>query len=566
MSMSANNLGHLFRMFSDGFSFVNPNLIALSENLRPEDARKLQRYMMCWDFYDGLHYEQIPQDDKPQTTQNWCRKLVNTYNSAEFSPGFSLMFDQKAEPHVLPFLDSVWQDNNVDSLLYELGQMKNVTGDAYIHVAYEPKYFADGSRNPDFDDPYDEYENGRIRLYHVPSSICYPRWADGYDTGKMHSCTIIYPMQISIMGAAGANTSWSGNSSYPTPESSTNLRWKIMKYVYYPDRVEQYDGKVKLKEWPNPYGVIPIVHFKNLPLAGRHYGLSDLEDIIPLNVELNLKNSDVSEILDYHAAPVTCIFGARVGQLEKGANKVWGGLPKDGDVKNLELHGDMKASSEYRNDIKETIHEIGNIPKIISGRVPMRSNMSGTALQIMFMPLLNLVKDKHTQTEKALRKVNKLILKIGMREGLLKVPEGLTNKEIYSHDILWGDMLPKDMTQQLEQLQSEFKMGLESRRGALERLKKANIDELIKEIDAERKDYAFMFGIAPVTLSPGQELVDPSNGKVVAKNEQELPTSTTEKGENKGESKITGQNKNGQDIKVVSGAMNKNPGKDESKT
>lgn len=562
----SNNLGHLFRMFSDGFSFVNPNLVALEQNLRPEDARKLQRYMTCWDFYDGLHYEQIPQDDKPQTTQNWCRKLVNVYNSAEFGNGFSFMFDQKVENDILPFLDGVWEDNNRDALLYELGQMKNVTGDGYIHISYEPKYFADGSRNPDFIDPYDEYENGRIRLYNVPSSICYPKWADGYDTGKMESCTIIYPMQISIMGAAGATTSWSGNSSYPTPESSTNLRWKIIKYVYYPDKVEQYDGKVKIKEWPNPYGVIPIVHFKNLPLAGRHYGLSDLEDIIPLNVELNLKNSDVSEILDYHAAPVTCIFGARVGQLEKGANKVWGGLPKDGDVKNLELHGDMAASTEYRNDLKETMHEIGSIPKILTGKMPMRSNMSGTALQIMFMPLLNLVKDKHTQSERALRAVNKLIIKIGLHEGMLKRPAAsITNKQIYSHDILWGDMLPKDMTQQLEQLQSEFKMGLESRRGAMERLKKANIDELIREIDSEREEYAFMYGVAPVTLAPGQKLVDPSNGKVVAENKVQVQPSTgaSPNRENEPKSKVTGTNKDGKDIKVISGLMNKNPGKEE---
>ena len=92
-----------------------------------------------------------------------------------------------------------------------------------------------------------------------------------------------------------------------------------------------------------------------------------------------------------------------------------------------------------------------------------------------------------------------------------------------------------------------------------------SIDELIKEIDSEREEYAFMYGVAPVTLAPGQKLVDPSSGKVVAENKVQIQPSTggSPNREDEPKSKVTGINKEGKDIKVVSGMMNKNPGKDE---
>ena len=47
--------------------------------------------------------------------------------------------------------------------------------------------------------------------------------------------------------------------------------------------------------------------------------------------------------------------------VKKGANKVWGGLPKDGRVENLELRGDLSASTNYIKDLKQAMHEIGGM-------------------------------------------------------------------------------------------------------------------------------------------------------------------------------------------------------------
>ena len=542
MSMVARGM---FANFSTGYNIVNPNLITFEEQLNSEDIMRIRKYIMNWNFYDGFHWEQIEASDKPEVTQNWCRRFVNKFVSAEFHGGVSCKFDNSVEDVTLEFLDDVWDDNDLEVLFEELGQQKGVTGDSYIHVHYEPKFFPDGTRNPDFEDPFDIYEKGRIRLFLVPSSICFPTFKDGYDTNAMESCTIMFPVHESpnVFGGSNAN------------------RYTIMKYVYTADFIQIFKGKELIKNIPNPYGIIPIVHFKNLPLAGRHFGLSDLDDIIPLNTELNLKSADVSEILDYHSAPVTAIFGARIGQLEKGANKVWGGLPKDAKIQNIELNGDLGAASDYKNDVKTAMHEIGGIPKFALGGTDLASNLSGIALQIAFLPLLEVVESKRKMTAKAFQLMNKIILKIGITEKMISIPAGVKPMKFYQHEVIFGDVLPKDMVQELEQLQQEFKLGLVTREDALKRLAKENIKETISDIDKERKDFPMIFGANPMVVASGQKLVSPETGKVICDNPAPIAPAPTG-GDNNGDTnknKPVGTNKDGQTAKINSGLTNKNP-------
>jgi hypothetical protein len=336
---------------------------------------------------------------------------------------------------------------------------------------------------------------------------------------------------------------------------------KIVRHVYYRDRTEEYIDDYIQRTIPNPYGVIPIFHFKNIPSSEGYYGLSDLEDIIPLNVELNLKKSDFSEILEYHSSPVTCIFGARVQQLDRGANKVWSGLPKDGKVENLELKGDLSSSTDYINDTKKAIQELGSAPPIAMGTQELPANISGIALSTAFLPLTLNLGQKRIQTAKTMLALNKFLLKVGVKEDLIKIPEGVKNKIFYNHEVMFGDVLPKDKKIEIEQLQAELKAGVESRKNGMKRLKKDNIESLIKDIDADREENPLIYGITPVSVAAGQKLVNPETGKVIADNPAPQPPANSVSPGDKSTTKSVGTNAKGEDIKINSGINNYNPGK-----
>ena len=102
------------------------------------------------------------------------------------------------------------------------------------------------------------------------------------------------------------------------------------------------------------------------------------------------------------------------------------------------------------------------------------------------MPLIERTRVKRMNTEEGIRKINKMILLIGLTEELISVPEGITPKEFFNTEITFTDTLPKDRLLELQQIQLELQLGLESKKGAMRRLNKDNITYLLDEIEQER--------------------------------------------------------------------------------
>jgi len=211
-------------------------------------------------------------------------------------------------------------------------------------------------------------------------------------------------------------------------------------------------------------------------------------------MELNMKKSDCSEIIDCHSAPITLVYGAKIGNLEKGANKVWGGLPKDSKVENLSLSGDLIASQSYISDTKTAMCEIGGVPETVLGGASAISNTSGVALQYMNAPLIDKTKTKRNLTKNGLQKVNKLILLISLMEGLIEKPEEISIAEFVRNTVTIPDTLPKDTMLELTQIQLEMQLGLECRHGALKRLGREDIQSKLDEVDKERAEHPEYFG------------------------------------------------------------------------
>lgn len=455
------------------------SLLGLDSHLTSDERNRLQKTSEFWNFYEGYHWEHI-QDvgERPQITENYCRAFVDKFVAFEFGTGFrvkSPFEDNDPETPITDFLTEVWKDNKKENLCAELGQTKSVSGFGCIQVKFE--------KEGNFDDPFDEYEKGRIRLVNVPSHIVFPRF-DPHDKDKIIELMIAYPIEVE--------------------DKSPILRTAIKKHVMYKQiwtnkTITIEDGMNSPVTIPNKYGIIPFVLVQNFPLAGKSIteAQSDLDDLIPLNIELNAKTSDVSEIIDYYSAPITILYGAKVSSLEKGANKLWGGLPTDARVQNLELQGDLVASNNYRADLKSAMHEIGGVPEGALGGKQAISNTSSVALTIANAPIIERVRVKRGYTSTALQDVNKIILFIATKEGLITKPEKATNKEFYTTEILFPDVLPKDKLLELQQIQLEMQHGLEYRKKAMERLGKEDINDYINKIDEDVENNPEFYGQQP---------------------------------------------------------------------
>lgn len=305
-----------------------------------------------------------------------------------------------------------------------------------------------------------------------------------------------------FMARRNGRSFWTGNTS-PQGTRAVYTYTEILSE----DSVEEYINDELIDSRPNPLGVIPIVHIPNIPVPGSPWGLSDCQDIIELNRQYNEIATDVADIINYHAAPVTIITGAKFSQLEKGAKKVWAGLPKEASVFNLEGGGQgLSGALEYMELLKRAMHEMVGIPETALGQIQPISNTSGVALSIQFQPLMNRYAQKIAQYGAGLQKINELVLltlatkepevfvwdentEVPLKPGQLPQLDP-ADPVTYETGVNFPPPLPLDALVVLNEIQSKMQMGLESREGALRTLGEEFPEEKLSEIRAEQMDDA----------------------------------------------------------------------------
>lgn len=452
-------------------------LVELADEEFEVHGPRLNRYSLNWAMYLGHHTSFRRQQGEPQMVFNYYRAITDFIINFTFSKGVQFRSPKATEAIVPDLLERVWEvDNNKATVLWEIGQQGSVSGDCFVKVAYEEAW----------KDPAGMEHPGRVRVLPLNSSFCFPEFHP-HDRNRL----IRFKLKYRFWGTSLEGT----RQVYTYTEILTD------------DVIEEYINDELIDSRPNPLGTIPVVHMPNIRVSGSPWGLSDCNEMISLNRAYNETATDIADIINYHAAPVTVIIGAKASQLEKGANKVWGGLPKDARVENLEGGGQgLKGAMEYMTMLKRAMHEMTGVPETALGQSQPISNTSGVALAIQFQPLMNRYHQKIVQYAYGLERVNELIL----RNLAVKEPETFTwnpdrdtipkpdqllqldpnDPDTYRTYVHFPPPLPLDKLIILNEIQSMLSLGLESKEGALRALGEEFPSEKIQEIRQELIDDA----------------------------------------------------------------------------
>ena len=453
-------------------------LVELADEEFEVHGPRLNRYSLNWAMYLGHHYSYRRQVGESQMVMNYYRAFTDFILNFTFSKGVQFRSPKQTEAIVPDILERVWEvDNNKATVLWEIGQQGGVSGDCFIKVAYEEAYT----------DPAGRLHPGRVRVLPLNSSFCFPEFHP-HDRERL----IRFKLKYRFWGTSLEGT----RQVFTYTEILTE------------DVIEEYINDELIDSRPNPLGVIPIVHIPNIRISGSPWGLSDCYDIISINRSYNETATDIADIVNYHAAPVTVIIGAKASQLEKGANKVWGGLPKDARVENLEGGAQgLKGAMEFLAMMKKAMHEMVGVPETALGQAQPISNTSGVALSIQFQPLMNRYHQKIVQYAHGLERVNELImLNLAVKEPEVftwnpdsstvplkpgQLPQLDPNDPItYSSIVHFPQPLPLDKLIALNEVQTMMSLGLESKEGALRSLGEEFPTEKLTEIRQELMDDA----------------------------------------------------------------------------
>ena len=452
---------------------VSPlGLVELADEEFEVHGPRLNRYSLNWAMYLGHHWGYRRESGEMQLTVNYYRAFNDFLARFVFGKGIHFRSPKATEAIVPDRLERIWEvDNDKMRVLLEMAQQGGITGDVFVKIAYEEAWQdSSGAAHP-----------GRVRLLPMNSSFCFPEFHP-HDRTRL----LRFKQKYRFWGTSLEGT----RQVFTYTEILTD------------DTIEEYINDELIDSRPNPLGLIPVVHIPNVPVSGSPWGLADAHDIITLNRSYNEISTDIADIINYHASPVTVIVGAKASNLEKGAKKVWGGLPKDAQVFNLEGGAQgIDGALKYLELLKRSMHEVMNIPETALGQVQAISNTSGVALSIQYQPLMNRYSQKVAQYGKGLERINELALRtLFLKEPNTMIYDPTQDGPIkegqvtqldpndplsYMNYVQFPPPLPLDKLIVLNEIQTKLGMGLESKEGALRALGEEFPEEKLQEIRTE---------------------------------------------------------------------------------
>ena len=449
-------------------------LVELADEEFEVHGPRLNRYSLNWAMYLGHHWGYRREAGEMQISVNYYRAFNDFLARFVFGKGVHFRSPKATEAIIPDRLERIWEvDNDKMRVLLEMAQQGGITGDVFVKIAYEEPW-TDGAGIP---------HPGRVRLLPLNSSFAFPEFHP-HDRTRL----LRFKQKYRFWGTSLEGT----RQVFTYTEILTD------------DTIEEYINDELIDSRPNPLGLVPIVHIPNVPVSGSPWGLADAHDIITINRAYNEISTDVADIINYHASPVTVIVGAKASNLEKGAKKVWGGLPKDAQVFNLEGGASgIDGALKYLELLKRSMHEIMNIPETALGQVQPISNTSGVALSIQYQPLMNRWSQKIAQYGIGLEKINELALRtLALKEPQEFIYDPNTDGPIKDGQLTQLDLadpityksyaqfpqpLPLDKLIVLNEIQTKLGMGLESKEGALRQLGEEFPEEKLQEIRDELK-------------------------------------------------------------------------------
>ena len=451
-------------------------LVELADEEFEVHGPRLNRYSSAWAWYLGHHWSHRREMGDSNVTMNYIKTMSDFITNFCFGKGIQFKVPEQNQAVIPHLLHEVWDNhNNKHYLLWQMGQLASVTGDCFVKIAYDEPYA----------DPTGLVKPGRIRILPLNPAHCFPEYHP-HDKERL----LRFKLKYRFWGTSPEGT----RQVYTFTEILTD------------DSVQQFINDELIDQYENPIGMVPVVHIPNITITSSPWGQSDIWDVIQLNRELNEKMTEISDIINYHAAPVTIITGAKASQLERGPKKVWAGLPKDANVFNLESRGEMAGAIEYVQMIKRAMHEITGVPETALGQFTPVSNTSGVALAIQYQPLMNRYQMKKIHFTHGLEKLNEIIIRTASifepqmlsydhSQAAQAEPDMLlvldpNDPNTYKTTIHWPEPLPVDALIKLNEVQAKMALGIESKRGALALLGEEFPNEKMVEIFEELRDDA----------------------------------------------------------------------------
>ena len=389
------------------------DLDQLEKLAQDESAERASAIQTAWDYYDRRMKRQLkvrPGQPDDNVMLGMAAKMVNQAVGLLFGQEPKLVLDGQAADA----LTGMWTDNRKMLFLQNLGISGALAGHCFVKVV--PGIA--GTR-------FVRLQSEQVSVYwqedDIETVVAYKvQWRDGnidkrQDIIDQGSYWLVRDLR----------------------RGYTDRRWQIATETVW------------------PWSWCPIVDWKNLPAPRQYYGVSDLVNPA-LNDATNFSASNINRIIRFHAHPKTIGTGMNANQVQDTAVDGFWTIPSDtAKIFNLEMQSDLGGAMTFMNFVRGAFFSEHSAVDIDSLKDKL-GQLTNFALRVLFYDAL---------------------LKLGLKRGLYE--QGLIEISKRGLDMLgwgpeqnvtveWGEPLPFNSLEEINEIEKEIALGLLSKQTAAE--------------------------------------------------------------------------------------------------
>lgn len=226
------------------------------------------------------------------------------------------------------------------------------------------------------------------------------------------------------------------------------------------DSWQRLEDETLVATGANSLGIIPLVHIQNIAVPFQYAGTSDVEQLIPLQDELNTRLSDRANRITMQSFKMYLGKGIDgFTDLPVAPGRMWMTDNSAADV--IEFGGDASSASEdqHINELREAMDKTSGVTPIAAGAIRGRvGNLtSAAALRVTMMSLLAKTERKRIVYGQGITRMCEIALAWLDRAGLFK-----TTEEDRRIEIRWQGLLPDSQLDRLREAQIKRNLGVPS--------------------------------------------------------------------------------------------------------
>lgn len=375
------------------------------------------------DFYTGKHPRQLKVKDgayDDNLTLNYVGLAISRSVSRLLNNGITWRLPEGAQAQE-DYLDTVWDTNNQEQLLYQLGLNGAVYGTPFVKILPDgiinrytgmmvPRLIA---LDPEITHiTVDPFDVDKVLNYRIEFTI--------EDTNYRELVRKTQPDDVGVV----ADT-WI--EEHFILSKKTNGKWMLD-----PDRPPV--------EWP--YDFPPIIHWKNLPgLKATHgaHGASDIEWAVGAQDKLNFSNSNIGKTIRMNAAPPTIVTGVtNAPEMSTGPGSLSWFSGADTKVYNLSANADIMGSRAFASDLQSAIFQLmREVPPAVIQQ--LGSGLTNFVMRVVYADAIEKTDTKREMYGDALLELNRRLLVLNGWEGEASDPGSIE----------WGVALPTNPTEKI---------------------------------------------------------------------------------------------------------------------